>query len=215
VSVILLETNKGIIFEKTETKNRCRVAVRDKEHGAMIMDYRFKKIDKTYNSPYISWDNLNCCGGWSFDESYLLTAVQKGKKLCAGITFYDESELNGYISDLPDNLEHFCHKPDQRHTCCIYNIDVVANGSLKDYYSFQDICDMYDNLGISANFNKRLLKDLFDVPLYYFINDETFEYANAVKSEELIVTGLMLGYPIESTAWLIERDCLPPTQYPV
>ena len=84
---ILLETNRGIIFEKTETKNRCKVSVKNMDGSHTHMNYRYKKTDKTFLSPYISWENLNCVNGWEFDETYLLTAVQEGKKLCAGICF--------------------------------------------------------------------------------------------------------------------------------
>ena len=84
---ILFESNRGIVFEKTVTRNRCKVVVKNKDGNFTHMTYRYNNGVEPLSSPYISWENLNCCGGWSFDESYLQTAVQEGKKLCAGITF--------------------------------------------------------------------------------------------------------------------------------
>ena len=49
--------------------------------------------------------------------------------------------------------------------------------------------------------------------MFYFINGETFNYRQPQKPEEWIITGLILGYPPESTAWLLEKDNLPTTKY--
>ncbi len=84
---IVFESSDGIVFEKTSYKNgRCKLAVRNKSGGSPHMIYRYRDIPGV-QSPYINWDNLNCCGGWKYDESYLYTAVQRGKKLFAGASF--------------------------------------------------------------------------------------------------------------------------------
>ena len=209
---ILLETSKGIIFEKTTTKNRCRVNIKNKDGGYCHMTYRFNKGVTPIFSQYISWENLNCCGGWNYDESYLLTAVQEGKKLCAGIVFGNENDLNQYIEELSDNYLYFCRPPMHNGPHSFYYIDLVRDGAIEDFIDKNEIFRIYDELGIT-NFNKDLLSQLLKVPIYYFINGETFDYINAGRPEEIIITGLMLGYPLESTAWLLERHKLPASKY--
>ena len=165
---ILLETNKGIIFEKTTTKRRCRVNVKNKDDGYVHMTYHFNKDVEPITSPYISWENLNCCGGWDFDKSYLLTAVQEGKKLCSGIIFDTEKELNDYIDNLTDDYLYFCKPPMQNGPHTFYYIDIVRNGSIKDYINEKDILRIYDELGIK-NFNKKLLSNLLELPTTYVL----------------------------------------------
>jgi hypothetical protein len=43
-------------------------------------------------------------------------------------------------------------------------------------------------------------------PMLDLINGEAFDYGNPRRPEDLLITGLLLGYPLESTAWLLERD---------
>lgn len=58
-------------------------------------------------------------------------------------------------------------------------------------------------LGIT-NFNRERLSGLLRTPMIQLISG-AFDYANPKTPEELITTGLLLGYPLESTAWLLER----------
>ena len=210
---ILFESNRGVIFEKTATKNRCRVTVKNKDGGFCHMIYRFNKDVKPLSSQYISWENLNCCGGWDYDESYLLTAVQEEKKLGAGIVFNSERERDEYRDSLPDEFMYFCPPPMHNGPYSFYYIDVVRDGAIQDFIDASEVFRVYDELGIT-NINKKLLSDLLDTPMYYYISGETFKYSSPAKrNEEWVITGLMLGYPLESTAWLLERDAMTATTY--
>jgi hypothetical protein len=202
---ILLETSLGVIFEKTATKNRCKVAVKNKDGGHIHMVYRFKNGAEPISSPYISWENLNCCGGWHCDESYLLTAVQERKKLCAGITFNNEGDLTNYIGGLPGEYPYFCRPPmlNGARTFYYHYIDVVRKGAVADYIDDAAVFCVYGKLGIT-NFNRERLFDLLRTPMIRLIGG-AFDYANPKTPEELITTGLLLGYPLESTAWLLEK----------
>jgi hypothetical protein len=200
---ILLETSLGVIFEKTATRNRCRVTVKNKDGGLTHMTYRFKRGAEPISSPYISWENLNCCGGWHCDESYLLTAVQEGKKLCAGITFNNESEPVKYRDSLPDEYPHYCRPPMHNGPYTFHCIDVVRKGAITDYIDEGEVFRAYGELGI-ANFNRERLSGLLRTPMLRLVCG-AFDYANPKTPEELITTGLLLGYPPESTAWLLER----------
>jgi len=205
---ILLETNRGIVFEKTSTKNRCKVNVKNKDGSYIHMTYRFNNGVEPISSQYISWENLNCCGGWTFDKSYLLTAVQNGKKLCAGITFNSEEELGKYKNSLSNEYDFFCDPPMHNGPYTTYYIDVIRRGAIGDFINIDEILETYVKLGITS-FDKELLSEFFEMPLYYCISGETLDYSRPRMMEEYIITGLILGYPLESTAWLIERDRIP------
>jgi len=200
---ILLETNKGIVFEKTTSKDRCKVNVKNRDSDISHMVYRYNNGVESISSPFISWENLNCCGGWHFDESYLLTAVQKGKKLVSGIYFSSQKELDDYKENLSDEYVHFCRPPMTNGPHTTYYIDVARDGTISGFINTDEVMRIYEKLGV-ANFDKKLLSELFTLPLHDFINGETFDYGQPHRAEEFIITGLMLGYPIESTAWLLE-----------
>jgi hypothetical protein len=201
---ILLETSLGVVFEKTATKNRCKVAVKSKDGKYSFMTYRFKNGAEPISSPYISWENLNCCGGWHCDKSYLLTAVQEGKKLCAGITFNDENGWTDYIGSLSDEYPYYCRPPMHNGPYTFYYIDVVRKGAIADYIDEGAIFGAYGKLGITG-FSIDRLSGFLETPMIRLVSDGAFDYGNPKTQEEMITTGLLLGYPLESTAWLLER----------
>lgn len=85
---VLHHNSKGVSIVREDLKTRSQVKVVSEFAGkrACLRTYRFNLIHETVEVPYCSWANLDCCGGWSCDEEYLDTAVQKGLKLFAGIT---------------------------------------------------------------------------------------------------------------------------------
>jgi len=76
---VVFKSKKGIIFERTDFKNRSRVNVRSGKYNHRI--YRFNNIHGIeFESPYVSCENLNCVNGWHYDKEYLKTAVQENKE---------------------------------------------------------------------------------------------------------------------------------------
>ena len=223
----------GVVFEKTSYKNgRCKVAVRMKSSGNIDMTYRFKDVPGLC-SQYISWENLSYCCGWNRDDSYLNTSVQRGKKLFAGISFstYDdagfirnqqerfgrklltEDEGRAMIQELRDSLPPGClllqEEPDrQNHMGKTIYSDICKTGLIADYIDMGDVLAAYGRLGvqISADASDRI-RELCRVPIELYAGKAApFNYSDPSGGVELVVTGLLLGYPLESTAWLIERD---------
>ena len=202
---------------------KCKVVVKHKNRSGVLMTYRFKDVPGL-DSPYLSWENLNCCGGWAFDSSYLYTAVQRGKKLVSGFSFTfsnedDERFATEKISALKNELPSDCilgnenphetkNGPYTSHHHFICKI-----GALTDYINMDDVFATYTRLGIvigddMANHIKELCSGN---SLETFASlSAPVNYANTPTALDLIISGLLLGYPIESTAWLIERDELLP-----
>jgi hypothetical protein len=199
--MILLETNKGVTFERTDYVNRSKVTVRSRNNTISLMTYRFDNIKKTYTSPYISWENLNCCGGWAYDETYLHTAVHEGKKLCAGVNIKSADKI-----DTNDPKTNFYKNR--------YCLEIARKGCLKNYYDMDAILYIYGLHSVSDKYESlchtnfmRLVK-LFSTEMIELMKDHNeygFSYSSPASIEDLIITGLLLGYPIESTISIIKE----------
>jgi len=225
---IVFESNRGIIFERTLFKNgRVRLAVRAKDDNELIKDYRYINA-KGLQSPFLNWDNLNCCNGWVHDEAYLHTAVQRGKKLYAGIDFsiakkdafpgrplpagfYTEGEVSEQIRLLRDGLPMGCilgiERPDSDlHYSVTRFIYICKAGAIRDYINIDDVLSAYERFGIilgESHVNR--ITDLCAIPISSFAGDSHMDYGNPNSAAELIATGLLLGYPIETTASMFKK----------
>ena len=220
---IVYESNKGIVFERAIYKNgNARLTVRNKANNATMATYRYKNAPGL-QSPYLNWDNLNCVNGWVFDETYLYTAVQSGKKLYAGFTFhiakdgafpgqalpegfYTEHEVIEKIEELRKGLPGDCvlgfEKPDsERHLSFLRHIYICKTGAISDYIDVDDVISVYVRFGIVLNdAHIKSIRELCAIPISNFASDEYMDYANPKTAAEWIVTGLLLGYPVETTA---------------
>ena len=222
---IIFESDHGVVIEKTAYKNgRCKVAVKNKDGGGNHMIYRYKNTPGL-ESQYISWENLNHCGGWNSSDTYLQTAVQRGKKLYAGFTItYSDAvgfdSMSTSIAILKGNLPDDCIFGDEKPSdttngpYTFRHFYVCKTGSISDYIDLDDVVAVYGWMGIHltvGDVNK--IQERCTVPLERFADRTArFDYANANSGIELVVCGLLLGYPLESTAWLIERDGLLPVK---
>ena len=193
----------GIVFVRADTAKTSKVTVKPETSRHIFRTYIFPNVPKAYHSPYISWANLNCCGGWMFDESYLLTAVQKKRKLCAGITMPDESALKTYLESLNSEYPYFCPPPTHNGSHTFYYIDVTRKGCIADYIDIEAVRQTYSALGLDfLDFN--IIGDYAAGQMLHLLDGTaSFDYANPESDEQFVVTGLLLGYPLESTAALI------------
>jgi len=201
----IFKGDNGIVFVRSDSKIVSKVSVKDENRRGTIRSYSFRNIlPYTFQSPYISWTNLNCCGGWTFDKEYLFTAVQTGKKLCAGITITnDKQRINEYIDSLNDEYPYFCPPDTHNGSYTFYHIDVTRKGSIDDYIDMETVQKMYETLGIGfLDFNE--INEYARQQMIYLLDGTVdFDYANPQGDEQLVVNGLLLGYPLESTAALL------------
>ena len=190
-----------IVFLRSDERVTSTVCVKNLKHRLPLAEYTFHNIPSdTFQSPYISWANLNCCGGWSFDESYLLTAVQDGKKLCAGITMNSEEKLQTYLDSLSGEYPHFCPPPMQNGPYTFYYVDVTRKGCISDYIDMNAVQETYSALRVKF-LDFSVIREYTSMPMIHLLDGTVeFDYANPNGSEQLAVTGLLLGYPIESTS---------------
>jgi len=194
----------GIVFMRKDDGEVSTVSVKNVNYRRPISTYSFRNIPPdSYQSPYISWANLNCCGGWVCDKSYLLTAVQEGKKLCAGITFDSADKVNEYLSGLSDEYLHCVGKTIHNGPRSSYNFDVVRKGCISDYIDIEAVKGTY--LALNVDFlDFAVIQNYVDMPMVQLLDSTSgFDYANPGSRENYIATGLLLGYPLESTAALL------------
>jgi hypothetical protein len=191
----------GISFYRTDTNKTSKVSIINDDARFTLATYKFRNIPAdTFMSPYISWANLNCCNGWRFDTNYLLTAVQDDKKLCSGMTFNDGSKLEAYIENLDAEYPYFCPPPTQNGQQTYFHIDVTRKGSISDYIDIGKVEETYVLLEIDfLEFDK--VRRYANMPMISLLDGTAdFDYANPKGGMQFVVTGLLLGYPIESTA---------------
>lgn len=183
----------GFKFDRTDYKNRSKVKVHN--NGYNLRTYRFNNVE-CFESPYISWQNLDQCGGWATKDDYLKTAVQNGTKLFAQI-IHDSRESFDSREDIVVNTQPHKWLKDECET------HICRKGCLSDYYDIDAVVDHYSRLGISFRVDE--LQEYFNVELSVFGTDEApFKYIRCKNNVEFVITGLLLGYPLESTASIIQ-----------
>ena len=165
----------------------------------------FPAYAQSYQSPYLSWYNLICCSnnyGPIPVVEYLNYAVQNGKKLAATIYPNSASDYMQMLSSVGD--EYYCYPYHTREYA--YMLYISRKGRLADYFELNKIMDIYTACGIDLNREK--MQDYFEKELSWFGNEEVcpIQLHDCLGEEELAVTGLVLGYPIESTVALIKKD---------
>ena len=222
MSKILHQNSKGITIVRDDFKRRSQVKVYSgfPENKCCIRTYRFDFIQDPIEIPYNSWANLDCCGGWAYDEEYLNTAVQNGLKLFAGIS---HSLKHIYAPDYPtrgDALRQFrifkhtlptdifSGVEDQQSGPAYLNTFICRIGSISDYINLDTVFESYEKLGHYVSVSeKKEVEHLCTCEMKLYGTDKApFSYSRAGTTAEFITTGLLLGYPIESTVSVLHGN---------
>ena len=221
MSELLHQNSMGVTMLREDYKKRSQVKVFSEFQGKrhILRSYRFNHISDSFDSPFCSWANLDCCGGWSCDDTYLDTAVQKGWKLYAG---RDERVRSSYFPDLPsmdEAIQKFQKVIDGLPAGITAGIEgggrenmedllhtfICREGKIADYFDLDDVFEFYGKLGLDfPQYVVAQVKALCSIEIKTFGGDKPpFVYYQANTSIELITTGLLLGYPLESTASIL------------
>ena len=186
----------GFKFDRTDYKKRSKVKVHN--NGFNLMTYRFNNVE-FFESPYISWQNLDQCGGWATKDDYLKTSVQNGTKLFAQIIHAD-----GEVFEESDNV---VIRTKDGYDSTYKETHICRKGTLNDYYDLEAVFGHYRKLGLNFPLFevRQIIPLLYETDISVFGTDEApFDFRRPSTIEELIVDGLLLGYPLESTASLIQ-----------
>lgn len=217
---ILHQNSKGVVMVREDFKLRSQVKVisQSSEKPFCLRTYRFNFIHEPVEVPYCSWANLDCCGGWSYDVEYLDTAVQRGLKLFAGRSTHlkcahfpkcptaeeakhqfatlTETLPAGIFADIESHLD----STDFLHTY------ICRTGAISEYIDLDMVFGFYEKLGVHISSEEEAeVKRLCDIEIRrYGTSSAPFQYAQAATKAQLISTGLLLGYPIESTVSILQ-----------
>lgn len=218
---LLFQDPCGIKIYRQDFKHRSQVKVvfEQENHSHHLRTYRFDNIPDIFESPYCSWTNLAYCGGWSCsDESYLDTAVQSGKKLYAGRFTHLKAKYSPNAPTLEEAKSQFLEFQSTMPTGIVAGVEelilsddmylrtyICRTGKISDYFSLDEVFSFYakHRLELPETWKKEVRR-LCDYEIQtYGSKDAPFNYARANSPVELIVTGLLLGYPLESTISLL------------
>lgn len=181
------------------TANRWKNSIHDYEE---ICSASYKDKGAEYSSPLLSWYNLIFCSNtWGNgkgiciapDYEYMNRAVQEGKKTAATIYLASTSdEGKNLIAKLPSDCGFV---PYGKTMMFVYH-----KGKLSDFFDYNRIRKIYENY-CSTELDWVYIKALFNEPLDFF-GDEAccgFSLQSGGNKEQNLITGLILGYPVEST----------------
>ena len=184
------------------------------------IQYRYMTSERYFNR-YLNDQNLsyyNAHRDEDEEDKYLLyRALQRDRKLCATFwtknvdtimeVFSDKTRYSSVVKDTD-------HKP--------YKMVYVArNGKLIDYYNMNDIIHKYSMMNISLRqeillpmceeeminiLSGKYTHPWLSVPYNVVMRFDGDKVIQEYGPEGLVVSGLLLGYPLESTADLIKYE---------
>lgn len=199
---LLYKSNVGISIYKENLKGICtvKVQVEQPKRNYTLCKYMFPDLTIDYVSDFINWANLNCCGGWAYDKSYLYTAVQNSKKLYAGITVKEiPKEI---LETLPDDCVYGIEplEPYGGNNPDIHNYYICKTGTIEDYINISKVFYEYEKFGFPLSKEIILeVKNYCRTDIVNFASYIPYKYYAPINPSQFITTGLLLGYPIEST----------------
>lgn len=178
-------------------------------NGYKMAMYKYPDIKRSFSSPMVNDYNLHLCGGWSWrdvnERQEIVDRVIAGLKP-TGFTYAFEKDREWLEQQESMAQQAGCSTCAYEthllrlgvaypHQCCeIFDLDALKTdymkyaGILGGGYRFDDVEEALDVL-CSYNFTN------------FF---EEFAVGDPTSNSEAIVTGLLLGYPIESTVSIID-----------
>ncbi len=211
---------KGFSFSYIEKNNMIiRHLLKDgriNPYYRMIVKY--SKDMELFEHPFLSWDNLSYfCDEPDEDglDDYLLNhALQEGKKTSISVITKRSEEIKEAFSK-----EYLIHEiPRENGYSRVY---VCRKGSLIDYFDEDSLFDYYEKTGV--HFNDGTLTILLNTPMIEIVSGKVDFKNNVVYSPIMrmdgsdgisvsyggaagLISGLLFGYPIESSISMIEYN---------
>lgn len=209
------ETGSSKTFQVVKSINEYEIAIiiNNISAGCEFTRITYKNINDEFTHPFLSWYNLIFCSdcfwsipgpngvtyGPSSDRRYLNRAVQQGTKTAATVYLKPTSkEGKMLIKELPIDCAAMPYGDSM--------IYVYHKGSLSSFFDFERIKLIYERHGVRG-IDWKVVEDYFNKELAYFGNEEIcgFSLQSGGYREQIIITGLILGYPIESTIAILRQ----------
>jgi hypothetical protein len=170
-----------------------------------VRDFLYDDEAAAYQNKYLSWYNLIFCSNFYGPipvVKYMNHAVQEDKKVAATVYPVDSTEYMGILRETFEDYYCLPYHPDE-YGMLMY---VSKKGTLNDYFDKDAVVAVYQNCGIELDMAK--VDDYFSWELNRFANEQTSGVMlhDCRGTEELLVVGLLFGYPVESTIALLKDD---------
>lgn len=204
---ILFKTSDGSTALRIDEGDQSSVIFRDFDRDPMVI-YHFRNRTPVYSSPYLNWENAYTLTGFA-DDDYLKSAVKNGKKLFATVSYttgknlaaQDKAtkEMAAIKASLPDDVLVGQEKYSNDHIICFY---ICRKGAFGDFYDLDAVLAEYENLGTCPS---QELRDAL-LPLFSYEIEEyarTHDYLRPGNVPEMVMAGLLLGYPIACTVAML------------
>ena len=171
-------------------------------NGHSMRIYKYPIIKQKFSSPRINDYNLHLCGGWAFrrvkSEEALTRVISNLKPMGFLVTkdvekWEDVCKKSGLLYSIVPN-----HIPTEE----FFDIGISCNGTFGSLFDLQNLAADYVNYAIKVQIPfsteevKSFILSLKDIQISSYL---TSDYANPATNQELIINGLILGYPIETT----------------
>ncbi|WP_071396610.1 hypothetical protein [Bacillus tuaregi] len=183
-------------------------------NGHSLCRYKYPRgINIPFHSPMVSWMNLTFCGGYGV---LLENGEYAGSNMRLFETVANGLKPIGFIIVKINDLEEMIDKVKQsglRYEISKiwtgdYEIGLANQGEVKKYFDLNKLVSSYrlysDRIGydLLTPKDEESLLEINELELAYFIKG--FDYASSQKKNwEHVLTGLLLGFPIESTVALL------------
>lgn len=185
------------VYHKKENDCITVILNNKKIQPEIISKIKYKNLGTDFESNYLDWYNalfFSCAYAEAPDYEKMNTSVQNSQKLAATLYNFEGDKYQKLIQTLPNDCSVFSYSQNSNITY------ICKNGKLSDYFCFDDIKNRYTDLGV-YNVDWNRVEMLFDKPLSYFSDEEKSNInLQSCGSRDIIIVGLLLGYPIESTA---------------
>ena len=188
----------------------------DKHPYGVLDIVEYKTLSTGYSSRWLNWDNIVRCSNYFeyspeeeiFDDmtpisrGYLCEAVQKGLKPAATVRKDIENKrVKDLFSDLPSSCLILPYREED-------TIFICQKGKIMDFFDLNEIRKTYLLHGVSEiNWEYVTNKCMHEFSFFSDNVNSGINIERGVSSkEDLVIVGLLLGYPIESTVAEINKN---------
>jgi hypothetical protein len=183
-------------------------------NGYLMTKYCYPIIDQKFYSQLVNYENLHLCGGWSFegfeDKNQCILRVLDHLKPMGEEIYYEEEILEMKEKINRVSGKEFAYKVVTNKYTVKDSVSIIIASNKKFFELFDMDSLIHDYLqylgGLSGDFIHTLRGQLCEMSYEKVSKYLGYDFANPDSPLDLVTTGLILGYPIETTASLIIRD---------
>lgn len=172
--------------------------------GHILANYRYPRVNIPFQSEMVRWKNLLFCGGYAvngennehiWNNDNLLQAVIEGKKPIGFLSSNEE-----YINSIKRKGLPFKINEDPIGN---ENLGVSQIGTFSNHFDLEALIKSYQILSKIDGYT--ILDKWEEQKIYHLANQSfsdylfSYDYLNPKSVYEFVLTGLILGFPIEST----------------